>query len=299
MHVNLRQLVGIDEPYFQFDREERHLAAILFHLLNHKDNAASALRSAEHDWKINPAEFGIYLEYSYPRDLWNKLGVKAESNNHKRDVIIGMLGGHGFDINKLASLSREKDFNGFFIETQRASSDYIQSPANWSLAQIANSLPSIDSNSDLMTACKVKWAFKAKPDIVIHADRERALCIELKLESGEGSYPSDASEKKLLRKRGLFAEKKALPLPMTQTDLQKFLMTELLGLDCRFRFITRHETSGAECVSWSDFLGLLEPLPTPPPYIVAALKGAERHGLAAASDAGGSARPWKKLPVPV
>src|SRR5204862_2470266 len=143
----------------------------------------------------------------------------------------------GFDTSKLASRKQVKDFNSFFIEAPRPSSLYIQSPANWSLAQIADSLPSPASNSDLVIACKIKWAFKAKPDIVIHADREHALCIELKLESVEGSYPSEASEKKLLRERGLFAEGKVLQLPMSQTDLQKFLMTELLGLDCRFLFI--------------------------------------------------------------
>ncbi len=276
--MNLRRLVGIDKPYFQFDREERHLAAILFHLLNHKDNAERALRSAERDWKINPAEFGVYFEYSYPRDLWNKMEVKAEANNRKRDVIIRMLRSHGFDTRKLASLTEVKDFNAFFMETH-PSRDYIQSPANWNLTQIAKSLPLPSSNSDLVTACKIKWAFKAKPDIVIHADREHALCIELKLEAGEGSYPSEAREKKLLRERGLFAAKKALRLPMSQTDLQKFLMTELLGLDCRFRFITRHTTPGTEYVSWSDFLGLLEPLPTPPPYIVAALEHASQTAV--------------------
>jgi hypothetical protein len=58
---------------------------------------------------------------------------------------------------------------------------------------------------------------------------------------------------------------------MSQTDLQKLLMTELLGLDCRFRFITRHATSGTECVAWNDFLELLKPLPPLPRYIVAAL----------------------------
>ena len=274
--MNLRRLVGIDEPYFQFDREERHLAAVLFHLLNHKDNAQRALRSVEPDWKINPAEFGVYLEYSYPRDLWNKMEVKAESNNRKRDVIIGMLRTHGFDTRNLASLTEEKAFNAFFIEPHRASPDYIESPANWNLTQIAKSLPLPSSNKDLVTACKIKWAFKAKPDIVIHADCEHALCIELKLEAGEGSYPSEPGEKKLLRERGLFAEGKALPLPMRQTDLQKFLMTELLGLDCRFRFITRHGTPGTECVSWSDFLALFEPLPPLPQYIEAALSKANQ-----------------------
>ena len=269
--MNLRQLVGIDEPYFEFDREERQMAAILFHLLHHKDNAERVLHSAASEWKINPAEFGIYFEYSYPRDLWDRMEIKASSNAHKRQVITAVLGKHGFDVNRLVALETVREFNRFFIEPRRASHDYIQSPANWSLSQIANSLPSLESNADLLIACKIKWAFKVKPDLVIHADRDHALCIELKLESGEGSYPSESGEKKLLRDRGLFAEKKALPLPMSQTDLQKFLMTELLGLDCRFRFITRHATSGTECVAWHDFLELLKPLPPLPLYIMAAL----------------------------
>ncbi len=282
--MNLRQLVGIDEPYFQFDREERHLAGILFHLLNHKDNAERLLCSAAPGWRINPAEFGVYLEYSYARDLWNQMGAKAESNNHKRDVIIGMLGSHGFDTTKLASLTQVKDFNEFFIESRHASRDYIQSPANWSLKQVAGSLPLPDSNNDLLTACKIKWAFKAKPDLVIHADRQHALCIELKLESGEGSYPSEGEEKKLLRDRDLFAEGKTRPLPMSQTDLQKFLMTQLLGFDCQFRFITRYQKTGTECVSWGELLRLLEPLPTLPPYVEAALKNAANGSHKAPKD---------------
>jgi hypothetical protein len=279
--MNLRQLVGIDEPYFQLDREERHLAAILFCILNYKDNAERALHSGDLNWNINPAEFGIYLEYSYPRDLWNKMGVKAESNNRKRDVIIELLGSHGFDTSRITSLKQEKDFNAFFIDDIRASDRYIESPANWRLTQLARSLPAKSDDNDLLTACKIKWAFKAKPDIVIHGDREHALCIELKLESDESSYPSEPDEKKLLRDRGLFAPKKVLPLPMSQTDLQKFLMTDLLGLDCRFLFITRHKTSSAECLSWFDFLSLLQPLPTPPSYIRAALANASDRGLAA------------------
>src|SRR5665213_3535942 len=205
--MNLRELVGIeDEPYFKFNREERHLAAILFYLLNSSDNAERVLRSVDPTWKINPEEFGIYFEYSYPRDLWHRLKVKSESNKCKRDAIIAMLGTVGFDTTKLTSLIREKEFNAFFIGP-RGSSHFIQSPANWSLTQLVKSLPLQGDENDLLTACKVKWAFRVKPDLVIHADRGRALCIELKLESGEGSYPSSGIEKKLLKGKKLFAEK--------------------------------------------------------------------------------------------
>jgi hypothetical protein len=282
--MNLRQLAGIDEPYFQFGREERHLAGILFYLLNHKDNAERAIRSVEPDWRISPAEFGVYLEYSYPRDLWRKMELREDgrniprSNDRKRAVIIGMLESQGFDASKLAWLKHAEvtGFNEFFIGESRASHDYVESPANWSLKTTASNLP---SNKDLLIACKIKWAFKVKPDLVIHADRQHAVCIELKLESREGSYPSRGDEKELLRKRGFFGEGKGFHLPISQTKLQRFLMTELLGLCCRFRIITRHETRiGDDCLSWRDFLSLLEPLPNPPAYIEAALKIATNPG---------------------
>jgi hypothetical protein len=273
--MDLRQLVESDEPYFQFDREERHYAAILFHILNHEDNAELALRSADRNWNLNKSEFGIYLEYSYPRDLWNKFEVKTESNKRKRDVIIGMLASQGFDTTRLTAHTQEEDFNRFFIG-RRGSREYVESPANWSLTQLARSLPSESDNKDLVTACMIKWAFRAKPDIVIHADCKRALCIELKLESGESSYPANGAERKLLYDRGLHLIK--------QTDLQRFLMTKLLGFDCRFRFITRHTTSSEECVSWRDFLRPLKPLPNPPRYVEEALKNVERVGVAEPSE---------------
>lgn len=183
--TNLRQLIEIaNRPLFEFNREECHLAAILFHILNYKDNAARALNSTKRGWEINPNEFGIYFDYSYPRDLWNKLNAKdkAQANGRKRRVIFEMLACRGFETEKLAQIKEMRDFNGFFIN--RPSRDHIQSPANWDLARIAESLP---SDSQFEIACKIKWAFKVKPDIVIHANNEQALCIELKLESGEGS----------------------------------------------------------------------------------------------------------------
>jgi hypothetical protein len=108
--VNLRQLVGINEPYFKFNREERHYAAILFHILNHADNAERALRSVQSDWKPKDGEFGIYLEYSYARDIWHGLdfthGDKVRIsdseavnavNRRKIDSILKILGQLQFD----------------------------------------------------------------------------------------------------------------------------------------------------------------------------------------------------------
>lgn len=63
-----------------------------------------------------------------------------------------MLGSAGFETGRLASLEQVKELNAFFIEREHASGTYIQSPANWNLTQIAESL---SSNRELLTACKI------------------------------------------------------------------------------------------------------------------------------------------------
>ena len=83
-------------------------------------------------------------------------------------------------------------------------SRHIQSPANWRLPTFNEFLT---DPYDMVAACKLKWSFRIKPDLVIHTDNNHALCIELKLESAEGRYPSDGEEKRLLSKRNLSDEK--------------------------------------------------------------------------------------------
>jgi len=294
--MNLRQLVGIDEPYFKFNREERHYAAILFHILNHADNAERALRSVQSDWKPKDGEFGIYLEYSYARDIWHGLdfthGDKVRIsdseavnavNRRKIDSILKILGQLQFDPTIVPQTS-VRDFNAFFIGQSRASTKYIQSPANWHLPAFFESVThAYNGRSDglathaLEGVCKFKWAFRIKPDIVIHADNDRALCIELKFESAEGRYPPAGMERKLLQRRKLFAEPHSPTFGVGQTELQKFLMSELLGLDCRYLLITRHEKSDGRCIPWGEFLARLEIPSNPPQYIAEALRNFEEH----------------------
>lgn len=287
--MNLRDLARTssapDRPYFEFDREERHLAGILFHILNYSGYVERLLKTvpAPWSWRRNEKEFGIYLEYSYPRDLWHALQLAkgdSESNRRKRDAVLAMLQKRGFAAQKLSSLKSAsvKEFNVFFIGHAGASSEYIQSPANWRLKCLSENLA--DSH-DLFVACEIKWAFRVKPDIVVHTDNQHALCIELKLEAGEGSYPASSAEKQILTDRGLFAAGRTKSFPIYQRDLQKFLMKELLGLDCCFRFITQSRTSEPDHVFWGDFLDSLKPLPDDLPlYMRVALENAQQLAIA-------------------
>jgi hypothetical protein len=115
---------------------------------------------------------------------------------------------------------------------------------------------------------------------VINVDNQHALCFELKLESVEGTYPASGAERKLLRDRNMYGRGGTFTFPMHQTKLQRFLMTDLLGLECIFRFITRPQVMKPECISWSKLMDSLEPLPDLPAYMQAALAGA-RHNLLA------------------
>src|ERR1700722_868585 len=292
--MNLRGLLDIDEPYFKFNREERHYAAILFYILNHSKNAEVAIVSVENcNWRPKDDEFGIYLEYSYARDLWH--GLDFTDSNHKvRNLDIEAVNKRKIDaiLKILEQLQLEtiiipqgtvRDFNAFFIGQSRASKKYIQSPANWHLPTFCENITNAYSGksealtrSALAAVCKFKWAFRVKPDVVIHADNDHALCIELKFESSEGRYPTDGTERKLVQEKKLFAPS----FGVAQTEMQRFLMEELLGFDCRYLFITRHERSDGRRISWANFLGRLEIPANLPQYISEALRNFEEHAEA-------------------
>jgi hypothetical protein len=56
--------------YMSIAREERHLGAVLFHVLSlpYANNVEKLLKRIACDWQIDPDQFGIYFEFSYLRD---------------------------------------------------------------------------------------------------------------------------------------------------------------------------------------------------------------------------------------
>jgi hypothetical protein len=279
--MTLRSLRESHRLYYEFNREERHLAAILFHVLAQPENVRRLLKFVIGcDWEVHQMQFGIYFEYSLLRDLWHTLGSKAEANKDKQKLILEMLPvGGKFSEEFLGQLSDISDknpgeFNKYFLG--RGSKEFIQSPANWQLQTMGGEDSKFDNDS-LIAACKLKWAFKAKPDIVIHTDAKRAICIELKLESGEGSYPANSGEIEILKHRSLYGKDEKFPFPIEQTYIQKFLMKELLGLDTQFLLVTRgraadhgREENEQKAISWYNLFDKLDL--NLPPFMHAALR---------------------------
>ena len=150
-----------NERYSGINREERHYAAVLFHLLTRPDNVKRVLDYALCHWQFNPDDYEVYFEFSYIRDLWHVM--RKESNSRKRDAIIQMLeqsGGTQAFLKRLESFT-DHEFNEFFIRKHKGADGNdqnrkltkIQSPANWRLSALDSNL---NNDDDMVAACKLK-----------------------------------------------------------------------------------------------------------------------------------------------
>lgn len=231
-----------DWPYFLFTREERHFAAVLFHLLCLPGNAQALLDAFGTGWTFDDTEGGVYFEYSYLRDRWHTLGqdgTPMDATNQARCAMLSaVLRGFGASGSLLARVAGDgvAALNGRFIA--KPSITQVQSPANWQVARFAAAGGSL-SSPDIAAAARTKWAFRIKPDLLVQPRLGRALCLELKFGSGEGSYPAKGTERALLRPH--------MTEPVRQTELQRDMLGLVFGagnLCCGF--ITRNGSADAD-----------------------------------------------------
>ncbi len=165
-----------DSPYFQFNREERNHAAILYHLLlTGTENLKTFLNLlGQPETDVSSCE--LYFEYAFLRDMWHNM-----PETQKREWILS----------KLPSLRKElteakttAEWNSFFeVRTKRASQDKIQSPANWVTKRIKGL-----NDDEIKEVNELKWCFNLKPDLVIKKTNGDVICIEAKLESKQDKY---------------------------------------------------------------------------------------------------------------
>lgn len=243
--TNIRQYLNWNSSYSAINREERNLAAILYHVLLLKDNLSHFLALIQCPFEVAESEMGIYLEYAYLRDLW----FQIEDNETKRGLILELLK----PVNVLELRQMDvSGFNRYFGAVPKPSSKHIQSPGLWSVPRYNGTIADDD---EFLKVCMFKWAFNAKPDIVIHTSRDEAVCIEAKLESSESQYPQAARDKRIFRSRSLKYVK--------QTRLQKYLMEDLLGIETRFVLLVQKvgegQTPGThEPLLWADVFADLD-----------------------------------------
>ena len=239
--MNIRETAKLTPNYFEINREERNYAAILFAALCKRENAEKFLHYCGYDTELGP-DFGIYVEYAYLRDLWSKI----DDEQVKKEIIRRHL-----KISRIDEILDQPivDINRTFGAAGRPSVEFVQNPGKWAITKYDENFPITE---DFVKICRFKWSFNIKPDIVIHLEKDRAICIEAKYESGEGTYPASGKEKAIFRKRGI-------PY-VGQMELQKYMMEELLGIHTDFLFLVSRKKKSAthKVVGWAEAFNCLD-----------------------------------------
>lgn len=149
----------------------------------------------------------------------------------------------------LAEVSKGKspaEFNEFFMgERGKSIVRDVASPALWSVKGLEQKFRS--SPTVFFDLCKVKWAFNIKPDLVLLRPGATPICIEAKLESGEGAYPGGEDAKIVDAVMGKVTRQ-------SQFQLQQFLFSTLLGSPCRQVVVQKlaGDMDGVTVFSWGQ-----------------------------------------------
>ncbi|AER57027.1 hypothetical protein DSC_11915 [Pseudoxanthomonas spadix BD-a59] len=241
---NIRALLGVDDPYVHYCREERNFAAVLYHLLLDDACLARFLALIDED-NVDASDVRVYFEYACLRDLWavaSKRGEhdRAAHNARLREAIISLLG----DATFLPGIDVDCEaFNRFFVgdRPRAASKTDIQMPSRWSDRRFSAWEAKGRNFAEL--ACALKWAFNAKPDLVLDLGCDRIVCIEAKLESPEGKYSAVG----------------ATTFTMRQMELQQRIFQNLLGYDgAKFVLVSNAKKAspkGWKKLSWQAVYG--------------------------------------------
>lgn len=229
---NLRHRLGGGDSYASYCREERNFAAVLYHLLLNDKRMGAFLQLIGLPPE-DAREAKVYFEYAQLRDLWAEVASQEKEvearNQRYRDAIISML-----ERPDVALPTDCKKFNEFFIGrgSKAASANYIQMPSRWNDSQFLEWCKSGD-RAFAERACMLKWAFNAKPDLVLHFGHDKAVCVEAKLESGVGAYQVRTDHP-----LGRFN--------MSQTKLQEFILQNLLGYTTDFVMVSKNQKGEIE-----------------------------------------------------
>ncbi|MBI4308418.1 MAG: hypothetical protein HY684_06400 [Chloroflexi bacterium] len=278
-----------EADFYRFVREERLFCALLAHLLLERGpNLARFLEIINAKLPENvrrPVDqldnVEVYLEFSFLRDQWHTLGQANDiSNAAKRRRIFEL-------ISRVPGLSRFReemfpssipDFNRFFVGRRGGHiKDDIVYPGQWSVASLSDNVCAKlgATSTEFGEFCRFKWSFNIKPDLVVLVPGWRPLCIEAKLESREGWYPTNAKEVKLFD--DIFGSEQGR---VGQIKLQRFMFEYLLGSPCQSvvigkTLLTEPSEAPPIFLGWRDVFAQLD-LDTSHPFVRRFI-GANRH----------------------
>lgn len=231
-------------PFHSFNREERHAVAVVFGLLMQPGNLDRLAERLE--WApVDLDDVEVAVEWSYLRDLWHHHSKLGDQDVLRRAILDWLEPANRIELEDCTIV----EFNSHFGASPRASATTIQSPSRWSLQRFDST---IGDNDEFLRTCRFKWAFNIKPDLVLATPSGKVLCIEAKMFSPEGPYPSSTADRAVFARRGLGS--------VSQTSVQRYLVEELLELEGRFVYLAcRHtQTAADQSIIWSELFAALE-----------------------------------------
>jgi hypothetical protein len=151
-----------DKPYLEVNREERFFCALFGHALLSSSiirERFARLAQSKFGITMQPATMEVYLEAAALRDYWNDLGdpvVYSDDTHRKRREVLGSL---------LSVMNVSEDVidkHHLFWTSERHNK--LWSPGRWK--------PKALKESGFAELVKLRWAFNAKPDILIVSHSE-------------------------------------------------------------------------------------------------------------------------------
>jgi len=230
-----------DKRYLEVNREERFFCSLFAHSLlmsqQVRDKFAARL-SEKLSISLDPYTLEVYVEAAALRDYWSDLGnprVYTEETHTKRRNVLKLI--LELELFKLPVCTLDK-YDLFWTSDNGKRGRKLWNPNRWSdkeLEQIGL------EDTKLKDLKSVKWAFNAKPDILL-ISRSTVLLIEAKLESGEG------------KKKGTgYEQYETLKLIAV---LWKLLIPKFSGKN--FHITTLELKPTEKNITWQDILNLVK-----------------------------------------
>jgi hypothetical protein len=199
-----------------------------------RENFVQLLEEKKLAIAIEPNELEVYVEVAALRDYWHDIGNPSlyteETHARRKEVLISILK----YFNLPASTLDDHDF--FWTTTKR---EKLRSPSRWSEQKLKQ------AGAGLEKLIEVKWAFNAKPDILLSSPKT-ALFVEAKLESGEGKNDESG-----------YKQSETLKLI---THLSKLLIPEFAKKELNIMTLELKPTTidVARGITWKDIISLVE-----------------------------------------
>jgi hypothetical protein len=165
--------------YLEINREERFYCFLLAHAILSSNEFRKRLTNTIHPFDmLNPDNIAVYIEAAALRDYWNDLGEPLKYDvttaQNRMKVLHEILAIYGLD----DCLSNPA--LSFFWTSNNLIK--LWNPGKWEISKEEKEILG-KTKYDLMK--KIKWAFNAKPDILL-VSNNAVVMIEAKYESGEG-----------------------------------------------------------------------------------------------------------------